>query len=83
MKRTKVLAVLMLLCITADGRSGDLSLNRSTLDNGGGESAGDDLTLTATIAQPDAALMTGGAFTLTAGFWARGGSDLLFKDGYE
>ena len=41
----------------------------STIDGGGGTSAGGDYTLTGTIGQPDAGTMSGGSFTLTGGFW--------------
>jgi hypothetical protein len=42
-----------------------------TIDCGGGTSSGADFTLSGTIGQHDAGgSMTGGAFTLTGGFWA-------------
>lgn len=82
MNKKPLLALLMLGSLPAAG-GGNLELARSTLDGGGGFTAGGQFELNASIAQPDAALMTGGGFTLTGGFWARGGSDLLFKDGYE
>ena len=42
----------------------------STIDCGGGSTRGGFFALRGTIAQPDAsATLTGGAFTLTGGFW--------------
>jgi hypothetical protein len=41
-----------------------------TLDGGGGSSSGGTFSLSATIGQPDAGAMSGGAFTLGGGFWA-------------
>lgn len=77
------LAALLMLCSLPASGGGDLQLARSTVDGGGGAMAGSGYEINATIGQYDASLMSAGAYTLTAGFWARGGSDLLFKDGYE
>jgi hypothetical protein len=42
-----------------------------TIDGGGGTSAGGAFALSGTIGQPDPGpVMSGGAFTLTGGFWA-------------
>ncbi len=82
MNKIRLPALLMLCSLPASG-GGDLRLARSTVDGGGGVMSGPGYQLNATIGQPDASLMSAGAYTLTAGFWTRGGSDLLFKDGYE
>ncbi len=42
----------------------------SSVDNGGGLSAGSVYTLNGTIAQPDAGRMSGSTYTLNGGFWA-------------
>ena len=51
---------------------GGLDLSWFTIDGGGGKSTGGNLEVTGTIAQPDAstAALTGGAFTLSGGFWS-------------
>jgi hypothetical protein len=63
---------------------GDFDILKSTLDSGGGASAGGEFTLTATIGQPNANPQSavGGEFSINGGFWAAF-SDLLFKDGFE
>lgn len=49
-----------------------------TVDGGGGTSAGSGYSLSATVGQPDAGVMTGespsagGGYTLKGGFWAGG-----------
>ena len=50
---------------------GELDLSWNTIDSGGGTfSSGGSYTLGGTIGQPDAGGMTGGAYTLSGGFWA-------------
>lgn len=47
-----------------------IEVTRFTIDNGGVmHSTGGDLELSGTIGQSDAGVLTGGAFTLTGGFW--------------
>ncbi len=43
-----------------------------TIDGGGGTSTGGGFSLSGTIGQPDAGVMSGGNFTLVGGFWAGG-----------
>jgi hypothetical protein len=48
----------------------DFEISRQTVDGGGAMfSAGAELELSGTVAQPDAGAMAGGDFTLTGGFW--------------
>lgn len=75
-------AGLLAVATTAPAGSG-VELLKSTVDGGGGRSAGGTLTLTGTIGQPDAGTLTGGALSLQGGFWAASGSDFIFKDGFE
>lgn len=51
---------------------GAFDLSWSTIDGGGGTSAGGQFSLSGTIGQPDAgaAALTGGQFSLTGGFWS-------------
>jgi hypothetical protein len=48
----------------------DFDISWYTIDGGGGYSAGADFELEGTVGQTDAGTMSGGAFTLTGGFWA-------------
>ncbi|MBI5387261.1 MAG: hypothetical protein HZA90_21550 [Verrucomicrobia bacterium] len=45
------------------------TLDWFTLDGGGGTSTNGGFTLTGTIGQPDAGVLSGGGFTLQGGFW--------------
>ena len=52
-------------------RSQSYSIDWHTIDGGGGASTGGVFTVNGTIGQPDAGgPMTGGAYSLTGGFWA-------------
>lgn len=43
-----------------------------TVNGGGGQSTGGSYTLTGTAGQPDAGVISGGAYTLRGGFWNMG-----------
>ncbi|MFO0837955.1 MAG: hypothetical protein U1D55_05465 [Phycisphaerae bacterium] len=59
---------LALLCGTAQAQ---YDLSWFTIDGGGAMfTTGGSFTLSGTIGQPDAGVMSGGSFTLTGGFWA-------------
>ncbi len=68
---------------------GDLRIDWSTIDAGGGTATGGAFALTGTIAQIDADPLqpaSGGSFVLTGGFWvvdAAVSSDQLFRSGFE
>ena len=65
---------------------GDFEITKSTIDGGGGTSAGGDFSLTGTIGQADAnpQKSSGGEFSLAGGFWANATIiDLIFKDSFE
>lgn len=51
---------------------GPYDLTWSTIDGGGGKSAGGVYALSGTFGQPDAAVMTGGPYVLSGGFWHAG-----------
>jgi hypothetical protein len=51
----------------------NLDLSWSTIDAGGSTSSGVGFTLTGTIGQPDAGMMSGVGFQLSGGFWAGAG----------
>jgi hypothetical protein len=64
---------------------GALEMSRWTIDAGGTTSAaGGGFRLGATIGQPEAALLAGGPYQLSAGFWLpKRGGDGLFANGFE
>ena len=72
---TLAVAATLLICLLlsttpAAGQTGDgYDLSWSTVDGGGGMSAGGNFRLTGTVGQPDAGRMSGGAFSLSGGFW--------------
>ena len=51
------------------GGAQDYSLIRSTIDGGGGRSAGGRYTVDATIGQPDVGDAGGGRYSLAGGYW--------------
>jgi hypothetical protein len=64
--------ILALATVVRAQSGGPFDLSWSTVDGGGGASAGGQFALTGTIGQPDAggATLTGGQFNLTGGFWS-------------
>jgi hypothetical protein len=87
--RTKIFLTIGLLCLLstlalAQPSGGDYTITKSTIDGGGGTSAGGAYSLTGTVGQPDASLqgLSGGPYQLTGGFWSNV-MDLIFKDGFE
>lgn len=71
----KVLALILLVLTLALALSwtalaqGDFGLTWWSLDGGGGTSSGGAYVLEATIGQPDAGMMVGGAYALGGGLW--------------
>ena len=51
------------------GAWGQYSIDWHTIDDGGGTSTNGLYSITGTIGQPDAGVMSGGNFTLQGGFW--------------
>lgn len=49
---------------------GSYTLDWSTIDGGGGTSSNGSLALSGTLGQPDAGMSSGGAYTVSGGFWA-------------
>ena len=69
-----IMALLLTLLVTAGtlaaARANGYSIERWTLDHGGGVSVTDRYSLVGTIGQPDAStVMTGGTYSLTGGYW--------------
>jgi hypothetical protein len=65
---TLIIAVLVLTSVAY----GDYQIVWSTIDGGGGRSAGEQYVLTGTIGQPDAGYSEGGGYELLGGFWPGG-----------
>ncbi len=87
--RTKIPLIVGLLSllstlVLAQPSGGDYTITRSTIDNGGGISAGGAYSLTGTVGQADASMqgLTSGQYQLTGGFWSAV-SALIFKDSFE
>ena len=88
MKIKCLLSLLLFLSFTMPvycQSGGDFVINKSTIDNGGGQSLGGDFSLIGTTGQADASTeILGGNFSLKGGFWESASiSDLIFKDGFE
>ncbi len=86
--KNPVLWTLLFFCSSALAQSsgGNYTLERHTIDGGGGTSQGGNYTLTGTIGQPDAGRLEGGAYVLQGGFWfdtAGQTADFLFADSFE
>lgn len=70
-------------------QGGPFTISKSTMDNGGGVSGGDQFILTGTIGQFDASAQSsvGGVFRVTGGFWPDGQrgtvGEVIFADGFE
>lgn len=63
-----LLAICLLITLLAWGQTGeDYDLSRSTVASGGGTISGGNFTMTVTIGEPYAGVMTGGDFTLIGG----------------
>jgi len=70
MKRTHFAAMLMaVVVLTASARAQNYSIDWFTIDGGGGTSTGGVFSISGTIGQPDAGVMSGGQYSLSGGFW--------------
>jgi hypothetical protein len=68
MKRT--LALLLLLTLgTVAANAQNYAIDWYTIDGGGGTSTGGLYSVSGTIGQPDAGVMSGGNYSLAGGFW--------------
>ncbi|HWF18128.1 MAG TPA: hypothetical protein VG754_02630 [Verrucomicrobiae bacterium] len=64
-----VLIASLLLGLAMNSRAQTYSINWYKVAGGGGTSTTGSYALSGTIGQPDAGTMSGGAYTLTGGFW--------------
>lgn len=67
---TRYVTAITLFAGAATVRAGGFELDWHTVDGGGGGAVAGGLTLSGTIGQPDAHLMSGSGLTLVGGFWA-------------
>lgn len=87
--RLIVAATLATFAAGAAFAGGELRVDWSSIDAGGGSASGGSFQLSGTIAQIDAEPLqpaSGGNFQLTGGFWviaSQAASDALYKDGFE
>lgn len=72
MRTLPALTASVALACSLPASAQNFSIDWFSIDGGGGTSAGGNFSLSGTIGQPDASVqpMTGGAFTLTGGFWS-------------
>jgi hypothetical protein len=63
------LTVVSIILAAPDSPTGGYSIPWWTADGGGGTSQGGQFALSGTAGQPDAAVMSGGSYTLSSGFW--------------
>jgi hypothetical protein len=70
----RFLGVAALLCLVATSLAvlaqPNYAITWQTVDGGGGTSTGGVYSVSGTIGQPDAGVMSGGNYSLTGGFWA-------------
>lgn len=71
-KATIVLLSIVVMLVIATGSRADYQIVWSTIDGGGGTSAGGQYVLTGTIGQPDAEYSSGGNYEMLGGFWPGG-----------
>jgi hypothetical protein len=81
-------ATLSILMAGAASAGGDLQVDWSTTDAGGGVATGGDFSLSGTIAQVDADTLqpsSGGSFEVTGGFWFidTAAPDAIFQNDFE
>jgi hypothetical protein len=68
-----VVGVLVLAARAVRAQSGGgYELSWSTVDGGGGTSAGGNFRVAGTVGQPDAGSIAGGSYELAGGFWGGG-----------
>ena len=63
---------IVLMVVAPKALAQDLEIRWYTIDGGGGVSTGNGLTVSGTVGQPDAGVLSGGDLTLSGGFWAAG-----------
>lgn len=67
--KSRKLLLASLALTTTLSTQGQLAIDWSTVDGGGGSSSGGAYSVSGTIGQPDAGQLAGGGYTLSGGFW--------------
>lgn len=67
--KTKILLCAATLFLTTSSHGQQYSIDWHTIDGGGSTSTGGVYSVSGTIGQPDAGLLSGGSYTLVGGFW--------------
>ncbi len=86
MKKLLMLWLLASVTALAQSSGGQYTLDKHTIDSGGGTSTGGNYSLQGSIGQPDAGRLEGGSYVIEGGFWASASgqiADLLFADSFE
>src|ERR1051325_7340389 len=65
-----ILAVFLSALAVSNASAQSYSIDWFTVDGGGGTSTGGVYSVSGTIGQPDAGVMSGGNFSITGGFWS-------------
>ncbi len=68
--RSSTFVVLFASTLGAGAAEAQLAINWYTIDGGGGTSTSATFSLSGTIGQPDAGIMSGNPFAVSGGFWA-------------
>lgn len=66
----KLWAALGFVAVAFAASAQNFSIDWYTIDGGGGTSTGGIYSVTGTIGQPDAGIMSGGSYSLLGGFWS-------------
>ena len=83
MRRTWMLGLLLPVAAIAQSSGGSFSITHSTIDPAVSDLRGGGFSLRTTVGQPATGMVNAGAFSLVGGFNADGGSDVIFKNGFE
>ena len=79
MKKRQIVTITFAMLSLAGAAQAQFSIKWSTIDGGGGASAGGPFSVSGTIGQPDAGRLSGGPFKIEGGFW--GGITVLQTPG--
>jgi hypothetical protein len=76
---TVLVTIVLLLAVPTVLAGSGYDLSWWTVDGGGGSASGGPYSLTGTMGQPDAGILTGGDYTLGGGFWGPGAVTVEYK----
>jgi hypothetical protein len=67
--KTKLAGLAVVVLLSTQVLAQNYSIDWFTIDGGGGTSTGGVYSVSGTIGQPDAGVLSGGSYTLVGGFW--------------